>query len=259
MQETKNWKEVKKLKSEISSCSFNINVPATLVRHNELYYSLENNVDKDDLKNDASIVSWGNCQPVGYLSTSDYAWLQCVAHCVEARATLGVSVRRGPPFHHANSAKLLLYWGMVHHGNAIISSGSPLHKFAQWHKPADRTTWSWGKCRDTQTRKSGGACAFLFSERCTAPPSGRSPPLQPHGQTRLNSLFVFRAVNCSFLVFPYLLLSLKKKRCLHFHQPGSFPSDRRVLYPKDWFFFLPQNPFSLLSCCSETQLRIIAF
>lgn len=69
-----------------------------------------NNVHKDyAFQNDALIVFWGNCQAVGYLSTSDYAWLQCVANCVEARETLGVTVRRGPPFHNANFAKLLLY------------------------------------------------------------------------------------------------------------------------------------------------------
>lgn len=69
-----------------------------------------NNVLKDDIfQNDALIVFWGNCQALGYLSTSDYAWLQRVANCVEARGTLGVTVRRAPPFHNANFAKLLLY------------------------------------------------------------------------------------------------------------------------------------------------------
>lgn len=60
-------------------------------------------------RNGALIVNWDNCQAFGYLSTSDDAWLQCVANCLEARGTLGVAVKRGPPFHNANFAKLLLY------------------------------------------------------------------------------------------------------------------------------------------------------
>lgn len=158
-----------------------------------------NNVHKDyDFQNDALIVFWGNCQAVGYLSTSDYAWLQCVANCVEARETLGVTVRRGPPFHNANFAKLLLYreaWcimGMLL--SAQVAHSMNLHSGISLQTEPHRAG---GKCTNTQTRKSAQACAFLLSEGCTVPPSGRSPPLQPYG-----SSFVFRPVNCSILLFP---------------------------------------------------------
>lgn len=145
---------------------------------------------------------------------------------------------------------------MVHHGNAIISSGSPLHEFAQWHKPADRATQRWGKCRDTQTRKSGEVRAFLLTDGCTVPPSGRSLPLQPHGQTSPNSSFVFRPVNSSIVLFPYsteeTAMSEKvktreastdgggEKRCLHLHQPGSFPVVRQMSYVSQRLIFTPE-------------------
>lgn len=47
-------------------------------------------------------------------------------------------MRSGPPFHMSNFVKPLLQGCTVHHGNAIISSGSPL--LAQWRQTADRAT-----------------------------------------------------------------------------------------------------------------------
>lgn len=134
--------------------------------------------------------------------------------------------------------------GTVHHGNAIISSGSPLHEFAQWHKPADRATRRWGKCRNTQTRKSGEVCAFLLSEGCAVPPSGRRPPLQPHGPRSLNSSLVSRNVNCSILMFQYLTaetaLRWIRKSCLHLHQPGWFPVVRQISYISQMLISTPE-------------------
>lgn len=158
---------------------------------------------------------------------------------------------------------------MVHHGNAIISSGSPLHEFAQWHKPADRATQSWGKCRNTQTGKRGEVCvcAFLLSEGCTVPPGGQSPPLQPHGQTRLKSSSVFRPANCSILLFPYLteetalsekgkmgkrhqqrekkkVAPLTSSRLVSCCQTDELHISKTDLRPRNGFFSLPDTPFS---------------
>lgn len=72
---------------------------------------------------------------------------------------------------------------MVHHGNVIMSSGSPLLDFAQRHMNADRATYS-QKNTGTQTRNNYKHTHTELHERCTVPPSGLSTPLQ-HGYENL--------------------------------------------------------------------------
>lgn len=74
---------------------------------------------------------------------------------------------------------------MVHHGNAIISSGSPLHEFAQWHKPADRTEL--GKMQEhTNQEECKRACVSALRRSHSAPKWKEL--LQLHGQNKPEQL-----------------------------------------------------------------------
>lgn len=67
---------------------------------------------------------------------------------------------------------------MVHHGNVIISSGSPLCDFAQRHKNADRDIYSQ---KNTGTHNPGTLArthTHCVVKGCTVPPSGLRMPLQ---------------------------------------------------------------------------------
>lgn len=61
----------------------------------------------------------------------------------------------GPPFHMSNFVKPLVQGCTVHHGNAIISSGSPLR--TQWFQTTDKTTQNKKKERKKEKHSYTGA------------------------------------------------------------------------------------------------------
>lgn len=175
-------------------------------------------------------------------------------------------MRRGPPFHSANFAKLLLYreaWcimGMLL--SAQVAHSMNLHSGISLQIEPHRA----GENAGTHKPGKVEVRAVLLSEGCTVPPSGRSPPLQPHGQTSLSSSFVFRPVNCSILLLSYLAeetaLSEKGKMRKRHQQmeKKKVPAltstslvscnhtelriSKADLHTRNGFFFLPDTPFS---------------
>lgn len=81
------------------------------------------------------------------------------------KKNITTAMRSGPPFHMSNFVKPLLQGCTVHHGNAIISSGSPL--LPQRRQTADRATKLEKKGKkEKKEGKNTNTLGHLMNKQC---------------------------------------------------------------------------------------------